>query len=123
MVSIHCQGVVVVVLLPFLMCRKKQPKVSGLQVFFGCFCMGHSEGKFPPKKKGQQIFAKIPKKEVIEFLQVEFAKTTNFTNSTCQRPMSPTSCFCVKNAAREDFTKQPKMVILKVEQSAVSVGC
>ena len=40
--------------------------------------MGHSEGKFPPKK-GQQIFANIPKKEVIEFLQVEFAKATNFT--------------------------------------------
>ena len=34
-----------------------------------------------PKKKGQQIFANGPKKDVIEFLQVEFAKATNFTTT------------------------------------------
>lgn len=97
--------------------QKKQPNVSGLQVFFGCFCMGHSEGKFP-KKKVNKSSPTVPRKTSLNFSKLSLPKPPTSQRPTCERPMSPTSCFCVKNAAREDFTKQPKMVILKVEWSS-----
>lgn len=99
------------------LCVKIQPKVSGLQVFFGCFCMGHSEGKFP-RKKVNKSSPTFPRKRSLNFSKLSLPKpptsqlnvrTANVTNFMFLRK---------KRCSREDFTKQPKMVILKVEWSS-----